>query len=319
MTDKSSGSSSELLTASPPSPVTLWQHPRTLRRRATNRFQVQKGSSSPVLYTQQEAEMGVSSANSSFDYTAMDLSPPRSPSDPASVDDYGETPPPTQSYPIATKLPSQCLSPSSNQVTYQLSPLSDTPEHSTNSSSHEYSMPTNSSSQTDMDDHDTNDSSSSSLYSSSTSAMSDAQDLIEPADYADTSVPLYCNAPLTTKESWDDILQFWVLNNLTYKAVESLLALLNRHCPSPNNLPKSFFKLKKYYQRQQQQFTRKQYCCKCNEEVSLSGNHDNSSASTCSRSHHGDEKMTELSQLYVLNFEASLARLCEGMHGWRYN
>ena len=116
---------------------------------------------------------------------------------------------------------------------------------------------------------------------------------------------LYSNAPLTTNESWNAIMEFWILNSLSYKAVESLLQLLKLHCPSPNNLPGSFYKLKKYFQKKQQEVSRKQYCSRCDKEVPVENDScDNRECKMCK---------AELSQLYVLDFERSLTQMCEGI------
>ena len=116
---------------------------------------------------------------------------------------------------------------------------------------------------------------------------------------------LYANAPITKKESWNAIMEFAIHNNLTYKAVEKLIQLLRLHCPTPNHLPSSFYKLKKYYQKQQQKIVRKQYCSVCNRELPF-GN-ERCSNKECRKN------MAEVSHLYITDFEKSLVNICEGM------
>uniref|UniRef100_A0A1X7UE01 Uncharacterized protein n=1 Tax=Amphimedon queenslandica TaxID=400682 RepID=A0A1X7UE01_AMPQE len=41
-------------------------------------------------------------------------------------------------------------------------------------------------------------------------------------------------------------MHYAVKNRLSYKAVEDLIALMKSHCPSPNNLPNTFYELKKF-------------------------------------------------------------------------
>ena len=116
--------------------------------------------------------------------------------------------------------------------------------------------------------------------------------------------PLYPGASLTTDDSWHAIMQFSVENTLPYRCIEKLLDLLRIHCPAPNNLPSSFYKLKKHYDNQYHSFTRKQFCSLCNSEVPL-GEH-------CSRRQCRQMK-AELCQNYTLNFDDSLRQICEGM------
>lgn len=103
------------------------------------------------------------------------------------------------------------------------------------------------------------------------------------------------DSPLTTEKV---IAEFWIVNNLSYKAVKGLLDLLQLHCPSTN----SFYKLRKYFHKKQQQVSRKQYCSKRDTEVPVQDSKCDKLA--CSK--------IELSQLYILDFERSLIRICEG-------
>ena len=98
-------------------------------------------------------------------------------------------------------------------------------------------------------------------------------------------------------------MEFSMENNLTYTGVEKLLQLLNFHCPTPNNLPSSFYKLKKHYQRGCQNFTRHQYCSECDEESLL---HQECSKRECR------QKKAELCQYLNVNFEDDLQKMIEG-------
>ncbi len=115
---------------------------------------------------------------------------------------------------------------------------------------------------------------------------------------------LYCGAPITTSKSWNAIMEFTIETSLTYRAVEKFIELLQLHCPKPNHLPNSFYKLKTFYEKQQQRITRKQYCSRCDNGVPL-GN------GKCIR-RECQKSMAELSHLYVTDFEESLVQICEG-------
>ncbi len=79
--------------------------------------------------------------------------------------------------------------------------------------------------------------------------------------------PLYAGAPISTDASWCAIMQYAVSNKLTYKATTDLLDLMKIHCPSPNNLPTSFYKLKKHFSTLNSGCTYYNFCASCLEEV----------------------------------------------------
>ena len=58
--------------------------------------------------------------------------------------------------------------------------------------------------------------------------------------------PLYNGTDLTTCAAICLIMQFALCNNLTNEAIEKLLKPLNLLLPSPNHLPKSYYKLKAF-------------------------------------------------------------------------
>ena len=76
--------------------------------------------------------------------------------------------------------------------------------------------------------------------------------------------PLYNGTDLTAIASVCLIMQFALSNNLTNKAIEDLLKLLNRLLPFPNHLPKSYYKLKKFFDQFSVPYNYSEVCTSCN-------------------------------------------------------
>ena len=113
--------------------------------------------------------------------------------------------------------------------------------------------------------------------------------------------PLYNNAPLSKKESWESIMAFSVENNLTYTATDRLIELLHNHCPMENKLPPSRQKLRKYFL--EDNVISKSFCSMCCSEVPLK--------SKCKRRACRQQK-AEFCQLLILDFKEELKRMYEG-------
>jgi len=76
--------------------------------------------------------------------------------------------------------------------------------------------------------------------------------------------PLYNGTDLTTITSVCLIMQFALSNNLTNDAIENLLELLNLFLPFPNHLPKSYYKLKKFFDQFSVPYSKSEVCTACN-------------------------------------------------------
>ena len=76
--------------------------------------------------------------------------------------------------------------------------------------------------------------------------------------------PLYNGADLTTIALVCLIMQFALSNNLTNKAIEDLLKLLNHLLPFPNHLPKSYYKLMKFFDQFSVPYSYSEVCTSCN-------------------------------------------------------
>lgn len=89
--------------------------------------------------------------------------------------------------------------------------------------------------------------------------------------------PLYEGASISIAAAYCSIMRYAISSKLSYTAIGSLLMLLQLLCPSPNHLPTSFYKLKKFFQGYQSDFKKKRVCPHC-ERVLEKGK-------SCPRSH----------------------------------
>ena len=58
-------------------------------------------------------------------------------------------------------------------------------------------------------------------------------------------------------------MQYASANKLTYTAIEELLKLLQILCPSPNSLPTTLYRFKKFFQQYNSGFEQQHVCSKC--------------------------------------------------------
>ena len=58
-------------------------------------------------------------------------------------------------------------------------------------------------------------------------------------------------------------MQYASANKLTYTAIEELLKLLQILCPSPNSLPTTLYRFKKFFQQYNSGFEQQRVCSKC--------------------------------------------------------
>ena len=75
--------------------------------------------------------------------------------------------------------------------------------------------------------------------------------------------PLYSGASVTVCGAYFSIMQYATANKLTYTAIEELLKLLQILCPSPNSLPTTLYKFKKFFQQYSAGFEQQQVCSEC--------------------------------------------------------
>ena len=76
--------------------------------------------------------------------------------------------------------------------------------------------------------------------------------------------PLYNGTDLTTCAAVCLIMQFSLRYNLTNQAIEKLLKLLYVLLPSPNHLPKSYYKLKAFFKQFSVPYNHSEICTMCN-------------------------------------------------------
>ena len=74
---------------------------------------------------------------------------------------------------------------------------------------------------------------------------------------------LYVGTDITIVVAMCLIMQFALSNNLTDKAISKLLKLLHLLLPSPNHLPKSFYKFKKFFKQFSVSFSYSEVCTAC--------------------------------------------------------
>ena len=75
--------------------------------------------------------------------------------------------------------------------------------------------------------------------------------------------PLYAGTDVTIAFAMCLIMQFALLNNLTNEAISKFLRLLDLLLPSPNHLPKSFYKFKKFFNHFSVPYTHSEVCTAC--------------------------------------------------------
>jgi len=75
--------------------------------------------------------------------------------------------------------------------------------------------------------------------------------------------PLYVGTDITTVVAMCLIMQFTLSNNFTDEAISKLLKLLHLLLLSPNHLPKSFYKFKKFFKQFSVLFSYSEVCTAC--------------------------------------------------------
>lgn len=75
--------------------------------------------------------------------------------------------------------------------------------------------------------------------------------------------PIFLDSPTTVCGAYFSIMHFVSQNKLTYTATSHLLDLLQLLCPSPNKLPTSFYKFKKFFQQFGSVYEKNDYCVNC--------------------------------------------------------
>ena len=112
-------------------------------------------------------------------------------------------------------------------------------------------------------------------------------------------------ATITICGAYCAIMHFATQNKLPYTAIEQLLPPLQLICPQPNSLPKSFYKLKKFFKEFGAIYDRTEFCTTCNARITS----QSSSTSTHSTCHgrgqlvhvHLDKATTLTSDHYRMN------------------
>ena len=82
--------------------------------------------------------------------------------------------------------------------------------------------------------------------------------------------PLYFDSPTTVCGAYFSIMYFVGQNKLTYTLTGHLLDLMQLLLPSPNKLPTSFYKFKKFFQQFGSNYEKKDYCVNCDTFVQSS-------------------------------------------------
>lgn len=89
-------------------------------------------------------------------------------------------------------------------------------------------------------------------------------------DCATLNEPVYSGSTLTVGAAVCAIMEFCIRNNLTYKAIDELLKLLQILCVSPNRLPKSVFILKKFFNHfNSTEYSHYEMCSNCKEKCEV--------------------------------------------------
>ena len=111
-----------------------------------------------------------------------------------------------------------------------------------------------------------------SLFSSSSSDMSSSTS--DDAGYGNTSLPIVTNlAPLFTgagisvEASFCSILQYAIVNHLSFHALSQLIELIRIHLPTPNECASSIHSLKKHFRELQGSTIEVQFCSFCSDKL----------------------------------------------------
>lgn len=75
--------------------------------------------------------------------------------------------------------------------------------------------------------------------------------------------PLYPKSDISVCAALCAIMYFCSNNRLSFTATAQLLQLLQLICPSPNKIPTSLFKFKKFFQQFQVSYEHQQFCMDC--------------------------------------------------------
>ncbi len=78
--------------------------------------------------------------------------------------------------------------------------------------------------------------------------------------------PLYPGAGISVCGAYCAILEFKRVCRLPFTAIAILLQLLQLLCPPQNRLPRSVYRLKKFFQQYTATYTKRLFCATCNEE-----------------------------------------------------
>jgi hypothetical protein len=78
---------------------------------------------------------------------------------------------------------------------------------------------------------------------------------------------LYPGAGATAESSWREIIDFYVTHKLTYSALNDLLRLLKKLCPSSSNLPASSYLLRKHFNYVTDGCKEYTFCAECHDEL----------------------------------------------------
>lgn len=81
------------------------------------------------------------------------------------------------------------------------------------------------------------------------------------------SQPLYNGSAINADTSWCTVMHCAVKNKLPYSALESIIDLIQVHCPKPNMFPTSLYKLKTHFNYVLHGCTYLKYCDNCMAEV----------------------------------------------------
>jgi len=110
--------------------------------------------------------------------------------------------------------------------------------------------------------------------------------------------PLYPGALMSSKESTRMIYEFSISNRLTDSGTQELLNLIRNHCPTPNSIPTTTYRLKK--QIGQSDCFQSQYCSVCLDVVERT-------ELKCSKCNND-----QLCYLNILQFEEHLQEIFSG-------
>ena len=79
--------------------------------------------------------------------------------------------------------------------------------------------------------------------------------------------PLYPGSTTTACGAYCSIMHHAIENKLSYTAIDELLQLLRLLMPNPNNLPSSFYKLKKFFNLFGAEYQKSEYCAECHSQL----------------------------------------------------